>query len=239
MLEIMNSRDNLAFTLAEVLITLGIIGVVAAITIPNLIATHRAKQLRTRFLESYSIVQQVFKQMEADDVSLDPKTYPPHTFYKTFKNYLTGALDCGQNANYTTAVVQSKACYYARFGGEEGGYKSFDGKKVVNNGILDNGQLALPNGTLIMFENPSYAQIIYVSVDLNGYNNPPNRFGYDLFTFQFLEGELKTMGAVGTAYANVNSYCNINTSNTYNGIACAQKAKEDPDYFKWAVKNLK
>lgn len=90
-----------------------------------------------------------------------------------------------------------------------------------------------------MFENPSYAQIIYVSVDLNGYNNPPNRFGYDLFTFQFLEGELKTMGAVGTAYANVNSYCNINTSNTYNGIACAQKAKEDPDYFKWAVKNLK
>ena len=35
MLEIMNSRDNLAFTLAEVLITLGIIGVVAAITIPN------------------------------------------------------------------------------------------------------------------------------------------------------------------------------------------------------------
>lgn len=234
-----NNRSKLAFTLAEVLITLGIIGVVAAITIPNLIATHKAKQLRARFLESYSIVQQVFKQMEADDVSLDPKTYPAHTFYKTFKNYLTGALDCGQNANYTTSVVQSKACYYSKYQSEEGGYKSLDGKKIVNNAIFDNGQLALPNGTLIMFENPSYAQLIYVSVDLNGYNNPPNRFGYDLFTFQFLDGELKTMGATGTDYANLNSYCNINTSNIYNGIACAQKAKEAPDYFKWAVKNLK
>lgn len=33
------------FTLAEVLITLGIIGVVAALTIPNLVANHRAKEL--------------------------------------------------------------------------------------------------------------------------------------------------------------------------------------------------
>ena len=34
------------FTLAEVLITLGIIGVVAAMTIPNLIANNKAKKLR-------------------------------------------------------------------------------------------------------------------------------------------------------------------------------------------------
>lgn len=33
-------KKKLAFTLAEVLITLGIIGVVAAMTIPNLIASN-------------------------------------------------------------------------------------------------------------------------------------------------------------------------------------------------------
>lgn len=37
-----NSR-KIAFTLAEVLITLGIIGVVAALTIPTLMANHRKK----------------------------------------------------------------------------------------------------------------------------------------------------------------------------------------------------
>lgn len=36
-----------AFTLAEVLVTLGIIGVVAAITMPTLVANNREKQLIT------------------------------------------------------------------------------------------------------------------------------------------------------------------------------------------------
>lgn len=39
-------RIKTGFTLAEVLITLGIIGVVAAITIPNLIANYKAQRLR-------------------------------------------------------------------------------------------------------------------------------------------------------------------------------------------------
>ena len=66
-------KGKLAFTLAEVLITLGIIGVVAALTIPNLINNYKAKRLHTQFLKSYSTVQQVFKQMEADDVFIRPK----------------------------------------------------------------------------------------------------------------------------------------------------------------------
>lgn len=67
-------KRKLAFTLAEVLITLGIIGIVAAITIPQLINNYKAKRLRTQFLKSYSTIQQAFKEMEADDVSTDPTT---------------------------------------------------------------------------------------------------------------------------------------------------------------------
>ena len=37
-----------AFTLAEVLITLGIIGVVAALTIPSIVADYRNKQTATQ-----------------------------------------------------------------------------------------------------------------------------------------------------------------------------------------------
>ena len=71
----MRKNYKFGFTLAEVLITLGIIGVVAAITIPSLINNYKAKKLRSQFLKSYSVVQQAFKLMEADDVSLDPSTY--------------------------------------------------------------------------------------------------------------------------------------------------------------------
>ena len=56
--EILNSNKEPAFTLAEVLITLGIIGVVAALTIPTLITNYKARKLHTQFLKSYSTIQQ-------------------------------------------------------------------------------------------------------------------------------------------------------------------------------------
>lgn len=96
-LDTLSAKAKLGFTLAEILITLGVIGVVAAITIPNLIANNKAKKLRSQYLKSYSTVQQVFKLMEADDVSTDPNSYDRNEgimFYKTFKNYLVGATDC-------------------------------------------------------------------------------------------------------------------------------------------------
>lgn len=40
----MYNRKKLGFTLAEVLITLGVIGVVSAITIPTLITNHQKRQ---------------------------------------------------------------------------------------------------------------------------------------------------------------------------------------------------
>lgn len=74
---------------------------------------------------------------------------------------------------------------------------------------------------------------------MNGYNNPPNRWGYDLFTFQFVDGELKTMGDNGTKYTNMTSYCNSQTTNVLNGVTCAQKAKASSDYFKNIIKEFK
>ncbi len=47
---------NRGFTLAEVLITLGIIGVVAAMTLPALITKHQKKVFATRVKQAYSIV---------------------------------------------------------------------------------------------------------------------------------------------------------------------------------------
>lgn len=236
------TKLRLGFTLAEVLITLGIIGVVAAMTIPNLIANYKAHRLSSQFLESYSIIQQVFKQMEADDISLLPTDYNTGSYYKTFMKYLQAPTDCGLGGNIGLSAgnKKSKPCFNSNTGNTDVPYKTLDGKTNALSPLFDDGQIALQNGSLLLFENNTIEQRVYVSVDLNGYNNKPNRWGYDLFTFQLKDGELKTMGAKGTDYPDVDSYCNKSDGNNRNGIACAQKAKENPlEYFKDVVKTVK
>ena len=59
-----------AFTLAEVLITLGIIGIVAAMTMPTLLANYRKKQTVTQLKKAYSEIQQALKLSEAQNGEL-------------------------------------------------------------------------------------------------------------------------------------------------------------------------
>ena len=47
-----------AFTLAEVLIVLGIVGVVAALTLPSLITNYKVKVLKTQFKKMDSTIRQ-------------------------------------------------------------------------------------------------------------------------------------------------------------------------------------
>ena len=55
-----------AFTLAEVLITLGIIGIVAALTLPALVSNYRKNVAETRLKHFYSTINQAIKSAEAD-----------------------------------------------------------------------------------------------------------------------------------------------------------------------------
>ncbi|MBQ8168716.1 type II secretion system protein [bacterium] len=64
-----NVRKN-AFTLAEVLITLAIIGVVAAMTIPTLVSNYKKQVIETRLAKFYSTVNQAIKLSETDNGSL-------------------------------------------------------------------------------------------------------------------------------------------------------------------------
>lgn len=55
-----------AFTLAEVLITLGIIGVVAAISIPVLMKNTQNAELKTAFKKSYANLMQAYNSVTYD-----------------------------------------------------------------------------------------------------------------------------------------------------------------------------
>ena len=58
---------RVAFTLAEVLITLGIIGIVAAMTIPTLMTSYKKKIVESRLSKFYSIMNQAVKLSEIEN----------------------------------------------------------------------------------------------------------------------------------------------------------------------------
>lgn len=60
-------KNKTAFTLAEVLITLGIIGIVAALTLPALNQHYKRQEVETRLQKFYSTMNQALKQSELDN----------------------------------------------------------------------------------------------------------------------------------------------------------------------------
>ena len=89
-----------AFTLAEVLITLGIISVVAALTIPSLIAKYQDKVLIQQTKKAFSVFQNGLALASQDngtpgDNSLTfPKDQTSNTVIKNFSKYFNGAQVC-------------------------------------------------------------------------------------------------------------------------------------------------
>ena len=55
-----------AFTMAEVLITLGIIGIVAAMTLPALITNHRKQVMLTKVKQTYNILNNALERAKVD-----------------------------------------------------------------------------------------------------------------------------------------------------------------------------
>ena len=62
----MKMRKNKAFTLAETLVVMGIIGVVAALTIPNLSSSTANKENVARVQKAYSTLNEAFERVQAE-----------------------------------------------------------------------------------------------------------------------------------------------------------------------------
>ena len=101
-----------AFTLAEVLITLGIIGVVAALTIPTLVNNYRKKQFETGLKKEYSVLLQaldMYKQDNETPLKREDTDQSLAEFKNKIKPYLKILVDCGdyQSGGYKGQCVQN------------------------------------------------------------------------------------------------------------------------------------
>ena len=102
-----------AFTLAEVLITLAIIGVVAAMTMPTLIQNHQKRSLEVATKKFYSKMSQAVKHYMADEGVDDLRNTPlANDNYEDYESpeaiesiryfvtkYLKVAKECDHDAN--------------------------------------------------------------------------------------------------------------------------------------------
>ena len=174
-----------AFTLAEVLITLGIIGVVAAVTLPTLVANYQKTVWVNQLKKTYTTLNEGFKQMAAsedcttlecagileDFVTIDfSKENVKSQFVKTFK--LENVFVGDKLPNNSVYTYKIKFLY----GGDE---HSFDDYYAPSN--KDTLVGVSSDGMIISFTcNTMWGAMI--TVDINGLKKP-NTVGRDIFNF--------------------------------------------------------
>lgn len=160
-------RNN-AFTLAEVLITLGIIGIVAAMTMPSITANSRKKEYSSKIKKIYSTMQQAIMRSEVDnsesiywEKSEEIKDEDGHT-------------DQIANAQAGEKFFNSYIKPYIK-------YTSITSKKFTDgvSNIDYSLKVTLTDGTIMYWHNGTCSDMIF---DLNGDKNP-NKEGYDRFRF--------------------------------------------------------
>ena len=219
------------FTLAEVLITLGIIGVVAALTLPALINDKQNKELEAKYKKVYSVMQQALLKMSYDEgQEITKENYnSPTKFLNIYRKYFIQYIPCSKGRCDGYSVAESGQNLSKI-------YKTFNGKASIDSSYFDDTNTVIADGIEIMTNGDYITYGINLTVDINGHKTKPNKWGYDLFTFQMVKGKLVPMGGDGTVYYNQNLtpdlYCNKNNSSSRNGLTCAAKALSDTNYFK-------
>ena len=181
-----------AFTLAEVLITLGIIGVVAAMTLPTLIQNQQKRSLEVATQKFYSTMSQAVKKYMADEGVDDQRNTPLAS-----DNYESGSSSeaIASIRNFITKylkVTQEYDPYVNDVFAQ--GYKTWNGEPL-DYGIywVDDRDYILADGTIIRIcyvGYKTYPAPIRLYVDVNG-KKGPNRVGYDLWSMSiFYDGSI-------------------------------------------------
>lgn len=153
-----------AFTLAEVLVTLGVIGVVAAVTIPSLMKKWQDLQYKSAYKKAYSVANQALKQAELDNslIVYDASNDSAYAIWDALKTKFKIAKDCNNNNN--------DQCW------DVNGEQAKNGNPTASSeGFVDSSGMSWAM-RCSRLSGSACTNILYV--DTNGFK-PPNKFGKD------------------------------------------------------------
>ncbi len=215
------------FTLAETLITLGIIGIVAALTMPALITKYQKKVMATQAQKAYSLLNGIFMKIAADEgvenvcsSLVDNYSDDDNYWTKTFSKYIeiTGETNCQETSDSKCAIKMLNAPYR-----ENSSYQFF----YLKNGMKMN---------LYLDKDASWwGRLI---IDVNG-DKAPNTYGRDIFYWHLscTNGGYKIYPRGGIVYAgnDPNSYwkttskwdLKCSTEETSLGATCTARLMEN------------
>lgn len=172
-----NKKKKFAFTLAEVLITLGIIGVVAAMTMPTLINNSQKQELVAKYKKVYSEISQAYLMAQNNNGgTIEGLCTSANDYITLFSKYLKNVQTCETNDEKPYCFTRS--------------FKTLTGR-VVN---TDTGAtLTTTDGATLLFYHISSSckgttelnkaiGCARIRADING-TKMPNTVGYDIFDF--------------------------------------------------------
>ena len=191
------SRKRIAFTLAEVLITLGIIGIVAAITLPTIINNYRVKVLENQFRKADSLLQQAFRKSvnELGYTDVSEFTIPGSPTHQYFTQEKWAQLQVEAQELNKIWLSQFKIIKTVTW--DEKFYKGIKCYNFMGNvlprhwGCFQDAYM-LADGMSIRPVSAQYGGInhpgqITFEFDTNGPYKGPNRMGYDIFVYYSYE----------------------------------------------------
>ncbi len=173
-----------AFTLAEVLITLGIIGIVAALTIPGLMTNYKKHKIESKLSKAVSTINQVIKQSEAENGEMETwdKTLTPVQYidkyirpYVKINQICEGQGSCGfkNSPNIYQMLNHNYGGYNSPFNNGRVPFILMDGVMYAWGSIIADGRLDSRN---------------IIIIDING-SEGPNTLGQDVFFLKRIEEE--------------------------------------------------
>jgi prepilin-type N-terminal cleavage/methylation domain-containing protein len=160
-----------AFTLAEILITLGIIGIVAAIVIPNLMANYEKKQITPMLKKTYTTVKQGVDVSQV--INAAPETW----------NYNLNASDFYDE--YARGYyLEADHFPLSRIDRVKVDYRNMDGSVATDPVLTSNDSVAivLQDSAWIIISNEKDNGYKTIAIDINGQKRP-NIIGKDIFLF--------------------------------------------------------
>lgn len=228
-------KGNFAFTLAEILVTLMIIGVIAALTIPALISNSQKQMYAEGLKKAYTNFSSVSKSIQADynsvgkidrtglfDVSTTNTTLGSEIvkYFKIAQNCDTTGSTCWENYNLhydgsgNTSTIKTNSYYK---------FVTVDGMSWAISNYSDN---CTTDSSSAITPNPLENVCFMALMDVNGYRGP-NRAGRDVFVLRVTkDGSVYVAGTVldsSTYSANCNTSAAVSTSHT----CCAGKIQAE------------
>ena len=208
----MKIGHNFGFTLAEVLITLAIIGVVAAMTLPTLIQNQQKRSLEVATQKFYSNISQAIKKYMADEGYEDLRNSPLEFSWdenlsdeENYANNAKAQKVCEDFIQKYLKVVKvwEDGCFADNYTTQNGEISYAIGTKSEEKYYT--GKFVLADGSVMDIR--SYSDWpIELYVDING-RKGPNKVGYDLWSMNtFYDGSIDESG-LNPECKKDNEYC--------------------------------